>query len=92
MMDNSGGTSMPFINATTENLSSIGLMFRTHANIIEGRTLSIGWNFGRNKYYEVLSRVIWTRREGHEQSVVGVRFDHPMPEVISATLDAMILH
>ncbi len=87
-MDDSG-TSMPFLNATTENLSSIGLMFKTHSDVMEGKTLSIGWNFGRDKYYEVLSRVIWTRREDHEQSV-GVRFDHPMPNVISNVLDSLI--
>ncbi len=87
-MDDSS-SSMPFLNATTENLSSIGLMFRTQANVTEGKTLSIGWNFGRDKYYEVLSRVIWTKREQHEQSV-GVRFDHPMPNVISNVLDSLI--
>ena len=83
------GASMPSINATTENLSSIGLMFRTDADVIEGRTLSIGWNFGRDKYYEVLSRVVWTRKENKEQSV-GVRFDHPMPNVISSVLDSLV--
>ena len=80
---------LAYINATTENLSSIGLMFRTDADIIEGKTLSIGWNFGIDKHYEVLSRVVWTRKDDHEQSV-GVRFDHPMPNVITNVLDSLI--
>ncbi len=80
---------MPFISTITENLSSIGLMFKTQTYLKEGKILRISWNFGRKKHYEVISRVIWTSREEHEHSV-GVSFDHPMPDVIGNVLDTLI--
>ncbi len=80
---------VPTFSATTENLSSTGLMFKTQRPVTEGETLRIGWSFGKDKHFEVLSKVVWTSNGDLENSV-GVHFDNPMPNVISTVLDSLI--
>ncbi|MFQ5442179.1 MAG: helix-turn-helix domain-containing protein [Thermodesulfobacteriota bacterium] len=74
--------------AVTENLSSTGLMFKTLEGVTMGERLSIGWNFGE-KHVETLSEVIWINGVGPEKRI-GVRFDHPMPEVVSNVINSII--
>lgn len=86
-----GCTTLTQLSATSENISSTGLMFKTTQDIHEGDWLNVEWDFGEDKHFEVLSKVIWADRHDHEHSV-GVRFDCPRPDVVSTVLDAMILH
>ncbi|MFQ5353306.1 MAG: helix-turn-helix domain-containing protein [Thermodesulfobacteriota bacterium] len=74
--------------AVTENLSSSGLMFKTVENVSHGKRLSIGWNFG-DKHLETVSEVVWIKGVGPEKQI-GVRFDNPMPEVISNVINAIV--
>ena len=78
----------PSFETTTENLSSTGLMFRTRENVREGERLGIGWNIGE-RHLITLSEVVWIRQEGREKKV-GVRFDHPIPEVVSDVIDKIL--
>jgi len=78
----------PTFGAITENLSSSGLMFKTMEQVSNGKRLSIGWNFG-DKHLETLSKVVWIKGVGPEKEI-GVRFDNPMPEVISSVINAIV--
>lgn len=78
----------PTFGAVTENLSSSGLMFKTIEEVSHGKRLSIGWNFG-DKHLETVSKVVWIKGAGPEKQV-GVRFDNPMPEVISNVINAIV--
>jgi len=78
----------PAFEAVTENLSSTGLMFKTDAKVNEGERLGIGWNLGE-KHMITLSEVVWIKQEGKEKKV-GVRFDHPIPEVVSNVIDTIL--
>jgi len=78
----------PTFDAVTENLSSTGLMFKTAAKVSEGERLGIGWNLG-DKHMITLSEVVWIKQEGREKKV-GVRFDHPIPDVVSSVIDTIL--
>lgn len=78
----------PSFGTVTENLSSSGLMFKTMEKVTNGKRLSIGWNFG-DKHLETLSKVVWIKGSGPEKEI-GVRFDNPMPEVISNVINAIV--
>jgi len=79
---------MPSFETVTENLSSTGLMFRTSEKVSEGERLGIGWNLG-DKHLVTLSEVVWIKESGREKKV-GVRFDHPIPDVVSNVIDTML--
>ncbi len=89
MNSESGDTT--FFNATTEDLSSTGLMFRTRLLLSRGEKIRICWNFGKDKNLEVVSRVVWSFSKDCENHV-GVVFDNPMPDVVSNVLNSIILH
>ncbi len=78
----------PSFDAITENLSSTGLMFKTMENVTAGKKIGIGWNLGE-KHVETLSEVVWIKGSGSERTV-GVRFDYPIPEVVSSVIDSIL--
>ncbi len=74
--------------AVTENLSSTGLMFRTMENVSTGERIGIGWNLG-DKHVVTLSEVVWIKDSGNQKNV-GVRFDYPIPEVVSDVIENIL--
>jgi len=78
----------PSFDVVTENLSTTGLMFKTMENVVMGKKIGIGWNFG-NKHIETLSEVVWIKGTGRDRTV-GVRFDYPIPDVVSSVIDSIL--
>lgn len=79
---------IPSFDVVTENLSSTGLMFKTLEKVSTGKKIGIGWNLGE-KHVETLSEVVWIKGEGADRTI-GVRFDYPIPGVVSTVIDSIL--